>query len=262
MARYLVFLVSLCAVSSVAIDAFACKCEREDRETSYRTAKAVFFGEASEDGATIKVLQSYKGTRKKRNLTVEAEDSCDVALSGGKKYMVYASEVSKKTVKISACSATEALEYKPITASTWSYGEELPYGTSRKMVKKHADQRAKLEKAAKDRMQRAAKSCAKSTWAGKEKVSAHLRVRFDVQPTGEAEPVILKYEPKQDPESDETQKCLVEELAKTKFKKFSGGPLSVRAYWMLNRIDKKMKQEKKGSQVIPYKKSEEDDNTL
>jgi hypothetical protein len=231
-----------------------CTCDKEDRDTSLNRADIVFWGKAkrTDDGDLVfRVSKSFKGTRRKRKLTVAPLDTCGYSFEPDTPYIVFAKKEKKRTISVSACSATKELERAPYTATTWSAADELPYGVGRRTVRRHQRDRDRLTGRAIDKVRYAAKKCDAVWKGGDDKANLLLKVRFDVQPNGRYDAEILEYSG--GPESNQgTRECLADKLDGKKFRKFSGNAVSVRAYWKIDRIDASMQQEKKSSIVKPY----------
>ncbi len=255
-------------VTAFAFPAAAeCTCEKEDRSASANSADVIFWGKGKvdKDGDFVfRVSSSFKGTRRKRKHTLVPKESCSVKFEEGTNYIVFAKKEEKRSISVSSCSATTALEKAPYTETTWSAADQLPYGAGRRTVARHQRDRDNLTGRALDKVEYAAKKC-ESVWKkGKDKASLRINVRFDVQPDGKYEANILKYQGADSAKQSETMACLEKRLDGKKFKKFRGNAVSVRAYWRIDRIDSSMQQEKKSSVVKPFMgdASDEEDDEL
>lgn len=234
--------------------AFACECSRvEDRDESYRTAKYVFWGEAytDDDGdLRLRVLTNYKGTRRKRTHPVADPQDCGFRFQDGKKYMVFADKGEKKReLVVGQCDATTELTHEPLTPFVWTLAEELAYNTPRRAAARHHSERTRLT----DRAVRKIKwSIGKCDDSWKEaKLTAKIEVRFDIQPEGDYEHELLTYEMPEEP-SAEVMECLEKRLAEDDFGAFHGGPISVSAYWLVDRLDRSFGQDKASAVVVPF----------
>lgn len=242
----------------VAASAWACECaERRDRDQSYSAARYVFYAEAitTEDGELrLKVLDSYKGSRRKRTHPVTT-GKCVFQFKEGKRYIVFGDEgESKREVSVDLCGATTQLDHEPITPLIWSLADELTYGASSRVVRDHGKGRDKLTDTALSRLTAAATKCDSKLFKKKGEAKGLLEVRFDVEPNGEYTAVVEKYE-SSTADADEAGACLAKALDSKKFSKFAGGRVSVHAYWMIDRIDSSFGREKKSATVVPFGRS-------
>ena len=252
--RYVIALMVGGAVMlSASLAAAQCTCEStRDRDESYRVAKYVFFGEAYEndDGELrLRVIENYKGTRDKRTHPIIQTD-CGFEFDAGKKYMVFAADgKGKRAVEVDRCGATTQLDHEPLTAMVWSLADELAYGTSRRWTARHASGRRQLTDRSVRKIKWSIGKC-DDTWK-EPKLTAKIEVRFDIQPDGAYDHELVTYEVPGTP-SAEVMECLEKRLAEDKFGDFYGGPVSVSAYWLVDRIDRSFGQDKASAVVVPF----------
>lgn len=242
--------------------AFACKCAEKPRSEAYDSAYSVFYGEATEaDGgnATIKVSKSFKRSRAKRKMKIVADgDSCDFQFEEGKKYLVFAAKAKKKkTYSVHSCSGTTALEFTPLNPVVWTLADDMSYGLTKRERKSAQNTKNKLVDSANKSLRDAVRKCDKTIWKSKKNVKGHIEVRFDYTEKRKFTAEIIKYE-RSAGEDDEVKSCLTKRLTDVKFPKFSGGPISLFAYRLLDQIDPMMVRKKSNASVVAYKSDKYD----
>ena len=227
-------------------DSEACSCKPQSRGAQVDSHKLVFYGEVSEgkDGELeVKVVKSWKGTKKGRKFKVGASESmCDLELSAGKSYMIYANP-DKKTIRPSICSGTSELDYVPYSPVAWGIGEDHQYGMTKREKAAQEKARTNLTNAVSKTFKSSLQSCHKKFWTNsKEPRSGHveLRLRFESK---KPEVEISKFETSVEV-ADEVKECLIEKMEKGKYPKHQGAPVTVRVYRILDALDSVMKRDR------------------
>lgn len=268
-------LAALLTVTSVVgfstSEALACKCKSITPEDAYGKYDLILWGEvvsADDEESVIKVKSSFKGTRRNRKVKfTKLGASCTMILEEGKRYMIFADRDTRdketKRYEVSQCSGSTELEDKPVYAVAWTVADQPKWGLTKRQARRVERYRSRLSDEASDELRKALRKCDKAIWKGKDKASGHAIVRYDYKEKRRFEAKVLKYESSGEGH-DEVKKCLTEKLSNVKFPKFPGGPVSVHAYRILDRIDGSMVRRRGSASVVPFKSDAEkgDENSL
>lgn len=253
MRHFIALFIGTLVLSWGAAASAQCSCEQtRDRDESFRAATYVFYGEAqtNEDGELrLRVVENYKGTRDKRTHPVNGTD-CGFEFEEGQRYMVYADKgEGRRAITVDRCGTTTQVDHQPLTAMIWTLADELVYGTSRRWTARHAAGRRQLTERSVGKIKWSIKKC-DDRWK-EAKLTAKIEVRFDIQPDGAYKHELVSYEMPTET-NPEVRQCLEEKLAEDKFDDFRGGPVSVSAYWIVDRIDRSFGQDKASAVVVPF----------
>lgn len=229
---------------------WACSCAEASLGEHYDNAKIVFYGTAStnEKGVSLKVKRSWKGAKKNAKLQV-LDSPCAVAFKDDENYLVFANKKGKK-ITTSICAGTTQLDFEPFAPTAWTLADQPQYGLTKKEKEAHQKERNKLTDAAEKQLDLALVKCQKKFWSNsKDPVSGHVEFRIDFAPPTHTV-IEEKFETSQ-PLEDSTRECVAERLQKAKFPKFSGGPISVRVYRVMDRVDQGMKRDRTSATIDP-----------
>jgi hypothetical protein len=246
---------ALAALLCSSIAVAQCTCEKtHDRDESYRNSHYVFYAKAIENDEgelRLRVLSEWKGSRRKRTHPV-ADIECGFEFEVGKKYLVFGEKgEERREVVVGRCNATTQLDHRPLTPQVWSLADEATYSMSRRWAARHRRGRETITRRAVGKIKHAARKCDPDVWKGNDKMKARIEVRFDVLPGGGYSHQLLKYETDAET-TDEIRQCLRKDLAEDKFRDFRGNAVSVRGYWIVDRIDASFGQDKSSAAVKPY----------
>lgn len=232
---------------------WACSCAEASLGEHYDNASIVFYGtvSANEKGVTLKVKRSWKGTKKnaKLHLADPSESKCAVGFQDGENYLVFAQKKRKK-ISTNACSGTTQLDFEPFAPTAWTLADQPQYGLTKKEKEAHQKERNKLTDAAEKQLDQALVKCHKKFWSNtKNPVSAHIEYRLDFTPPTHT--VVMEKFDTSEPAEDSVQKCVSDRLLKAKFPKFPGGPISLRVYRVMDRVDQNMKRDRTSATIDP-----------
>jgi len=245
-------------LSFVPAAALACECQELSAGDAVDRADIVFYGEALEndDGAKFKGIQRYKGRWKKKQKLSEPRNKCDFSnFEPGKKYLVFIEKEKKKTYA-STCMGTRELSYEPISPVMLNLAETPQYGVNKKTRYKMQVLRDKMVDQATSILEKVVQRCQPTVWKSKEPGKGHIEVRFDHTEGQLFSAEILRYETSDDSAPEEVRSCLVEQLSERKFPKFQGGPISIQAYLIVDRVDASMVRRKASGSVVKFKSND------
>lgn len=225
--------------------ASACECEDASLGSQYDSASIVFYGKAAESKGktTLKVQRSWKGTRKNATIRPQTKDDCNFEFEPDTKYLVFAHRKGKK-ITVDACSGTAALEFQPFAPAAWTLADQPQYGLTKKEKASQEQDRNKLTSSVSKHFKATLERCHKKFWKGsKDANSGHVELRLDFLDKKKPVVQIEKFETSTEVD-DAVKECLVERMAKGKYARFSGGPVSVRVYRVMDAVDPMMKRDR------------------
>ncbi len=236
----------------------ACECPDLSAGDAVDRADIVFYGEALETdaGAKFKVIERYKGRWKKKDQLSEVRNKCDFAnFEPGKKYLVFI-EKQKKDTFASVCMGTQELSYEPISPVMLNLAETPQYGLNKKTRNKMQVLRDKMIDQATNVLEKVVQRCQPDVWKGKDPAKGHIEVRFDHTEGQLFSAEVLRYETSDESAIDEVRACLGEQLSERKFPKFQGGPISIQAYVIIDRVDSSMVRRKASGSIVTFKSND------
>lgn len=251
----LVAALTLLAYGSVA---WACSCQRVAPEDAYAERDLVFWGEVASvaDGeAVLKVKRSFKGTRKNREVKFAQNNAlCGFEFQEGTSYMVYADRDTRdketKRYEVDLCSGTVQLDHNPVYGPALTLADRPQWGLTKRQQRRVQRARTRLTDKATRELRSALRSCEKDMWRGDDKARGEVEVRFDHQEKRLFGATVLSYESTLSDDVTDLKKCVEDELREVKFPKFPGGPVSIKAYRLVDRVDSALKREKGTAEVV------------